>query len=704
MKKQENLKEMKELVAKLNHYAKVYYSSGTELVSNKEYDTLYEELEKMEAETGVILNDSPTQKVGYEVVDHLQERKHKYPAKSLDKTKDIQEFKKTFQDGEIASGSEGVVTMWKMDGCTLQVTFSRKLISAVTRGSDGVTGYDVSHNAPFLHGLPRQISEVGEVTVRGEVVMKYKDFEQINDNLPAGAVPFENARNLANGTIRSYDSSLLKSRPLHFVAYTVVDHPEYHNGHVFTKEDSLQWLESQGFEVVPYEKSKASDLKDVIERWTDQVPDYEYPVDGLVTALNDQEWAMQQYSGSSKYAYSMVGYALKWKDELAYTKLRDIEWSPSRTGLLNPVAVFDPVRLEGTTVTRATIHNVSEVLKLGLEIGNEISVYKANKIIPAIYENRDQKKTWDAQLDGEDADLLHKSLSAPEFPKTCPCCGGAVKYIQSENETKTITVSCVNPDCPAKHIGKYERLVSKEGLNVKGLAGAAIAAFVEKGWLAEYADLFELKEHAEEIKQMEGFGEKSCQDMLAAIEKSRNTTFRQFYYSLGIPGSGKDDAKIFERELTAHGGYGNNSKIKALLGCVLSADNAIEVMTAYDGIGEKTARTIKEWYIEHSREVLRYLNCVNITDDEIKKDAPAATKATGKTFVITGKLEQFENRAAFVAKIEAAGGKVSGSVSKKTDYLINNDITSTSGKNKKAADLGIPVITEQQAIEMLKIL
>lgn len=641
---------MENLVKKLNEAAKAYYSGHESTMSDKEYDELYAELQRMEQETGIILPDSPTQRVGYEVVSTLPKVQHEYPALSLDKTKDVQELKKWL-------GYKNGILSWKCDGLTAVATWDNgHLTSLVTRGN-GMTGEDVTHNAPYIKGLPMEIPDTEHVVVRGEVVISYPDFEKINHKIADPEEKYKNPRNLAVSSLRQMDSYIASKRDLQFIAFQLVTPSKR------TVENNFMWMELMNIQCVPHLLVNSDSLEDTITAYEKHLKEgkMEIPTDGLVLTFDDVLYG-KTLGTTGKFPKHSI--AFKWKDDAVETTIRNVEWSASRTGLINPVAIFDPVELEGTTVTRASIHNIQYMNALELGKGDTITVYKANMIIPQIDEN------------------LTKNGNYFEVPDYCPVCGKpTVRKFNKEHTSEFLY--CMNADCPAKHVGKYTRLVERDALNVKGLSSARIEQLVNLGYLTEFADLYHLDQHKEELLSMEGFGEKSYKNMMDAIETSRTTTFRQLFYALGISGAGHDVAKILEAHL-------EEPKADSLA-ALAKRNDAYTVLTSYEGIGDVTAEAIIRWFTLHVAEYENLCKEITIADKSVKTEQDL----TGKIFVITGKLESYPNRDALKAEIEARGGKVSGSVSKNTSYLINNDVTSTSGKNKKAKELGVSIISEE---------
>lgn len=641
---------MENLVKKLNEAAKAYYSGHESTMSDKEYDELYAELQKMEQETGIVLPDSPTQRVGYEVVSTLPKVQHEYPALSLDKTKDVQELKKWL-------GYKNGILSWKCDGLTAVATWDNgRLTSLVTRGN-GMIGEDVTHNAPYIKGLPIEIPDTEHVVVRGEVVISYPDFEKINHKIANPEEKYKNPRNLAVSSLRQMDSYIASKRDLQFMAFQLVTPSKR------TVENNFMWMDLMNIQYVPHLLVNSDSLEDTIAVYEDHLKEgkMEIPTDGLVLTFDDVLYG-KSLGTTGKFPKHSI--AFKWKDDAVETTIRNVEWSASRTGLINPVAIFDPVELEGTTVTRASIHNIQYMNSLELGKGDTITVYKANMIIPQIDEN------------------LTRNGNYFEVPDYCPVCGKpTVRKFNKEHTSEFLY--CMNADCPAKHVGKYTRLVERDALNVKGLSSARMEQFVDLGYLKEFADLYHLDQHKEELLSMDGFGEKSYKNMMDAIESSRTTTFRQLFYALGISGAGHDVAKIL-------GAHLEEPKVDNLLSLTRRKD-AYVVLTSYEGIGDVTADAIIQWFWWHADEYQHLCHELTIVEETNTKEQDL----TGKIFVITGKLESYPNRDVLKAEIEARGGKVSGSVSKNTSYLINNDVTSNSGKNKKAKELGVAIISEE---------
>lgn len=678
-----------ELVKRANEARRAYYN-GEEIMSNHDYDAIYDAIDAMEKESGVISPDSPTQAVGYDtpVVKHLKKVTHEYPALSLAKTKDIDSFVNTF---EVSGRENNVTLMWKLDGSTVQLTYiDGKLAVAATRGN-GEVGQDITHNAPFIKGIPTSISHDAphKLIVRGEATMSYSEFDKINNLIPEDE-KYANPRNLANATISMLSSFDMRKREIEFHAFELVcmEDSEEKDIRPVKFHERLTACERLGFGVVPYVCTLVNELKDEMNLWSDvKVKAFDVPVDGLVAAYDDCSFS-SNFSGTAHNPHPLVGYAFKWADDTVETTLRQIEWSASRTGLLNPVAVFDPVELEGTTVTRSTLHNVSEIERLKLHVGDKISVYKANKIIPAVAENL---TPGDAPVD---------------IPQVCPVCGCSVDVATSKvMGSLTKTLWCKNPGCMAKHAGKFTHFAERDCMNIDGLSEATIEKFIDAGFIKEFADLYHLDRYQSEIVSMDGFGQKSYDNLIAAVEKSRETSFVPFVHALGITGIGKGQAKLLDKEY--------NGDIDKFFEDVYSRHDFSHI----DGIGEVLQNNLLQWGNEYLRwipfggdmsnvysdvdlSIYHLMNEITYSAEEKKEEG--TQKLAGMTFVITGSVEHFTNRDAIRDFIEANGGKTSGSVSAKTTYLVNNDITSTSGKNKKAKELGVAIISEQQLLDLTK--
>ena len=643
---------IKELVEVLNHASKAYYQESREIMTNHEYDALYDELVSLEKETGIVLSGSPTVNVGYEVLSNLPKEKHPSKMLSLDKTKDAEQLASWLGD------KEGLLS-WKLDGLTVVLTYEEgKLSKAVTRGN-GEIGEVVTSNARVFANLPLNIDFKGRLVLRGEAVISYDDFEKINSEIDDEGAKYKNPRNLCSGSVRQLDNRVTAERNVRFYAFALVSA----EGMTFNaRSRQMEWLADQGFECVTWRKVHGGDeIPSTVEWFAQHIAENPIPSDGLVLIYDDIEYGLS-LGTTAKFPRDSI--AFKWKDEIKETTLKEIEWSASRTGLINPVAIFEPVELEGTTVSRASVHNISVMRELALGIGDKIKVYKANMIIPQIAEN------------------ITKSNNV-EIPDSCPVCGGKTT-VKEENGVKTL--NCVNTECLAKHIKRLTLFVSRDAMNIEGLSEATIEKFVAEGMIKELVDVFRLERFRERIVEMEGFGEKSFENLIASVNKARKTTPERLLYGLGIPGIGKANARLIAR---ACGGSWEE---------IQSLDE--DRLVAIEGIGDIMAAGFVKFFREQKntdsvKDILREVTL----DETIEK---TGSTLTGKTFVITGSLEHFANRDELKDRIEKAGGKVAGSVSSKTSYLINNDLLSTSGKNKKAKELGIEIIDEETIMAWLK--
>ena len=661
MANETKINRIKELTGLLNHASRVYYQEGREIMPNIDYDRYYDELLELEQETGFRLANSPSQNVGYEIISELPKERHESPMLSLDKTKSPDELISWL------NGKKGVLS-WKLDGITCVVTYENgRLVKAVTRGN-GEIGEVVTPNARYFENLPGSIAFKGKLIIRGEAVISYSDFDRINDEIEDTAARYKNPRNLCSGSVRQLDPTITAGRHVRLIVFTLVsaegtpEHPEVPDfGNSFAAR--YDWLSSQGFEVVEHRFTDASTLKADIEAYKAKIPDYDIPSDGLVLAYEDVAYGLS-LGRTAKFPRNSI--AFKWQDETAETTLRYIDWSASRTGLINPVAVFDPVELEGTTVSRASVHNVSIVEELELGEGDTVTVYKANMIIPQISDN------------------LTRSGKVV-IPDTCPVCGGRTEVRRDGNAD---LLYCTNEQCPAKQIKSFELMASRNALNIDGLSGRTLERLIGEGFIHEYADLFKLERYRSQIAELEGFGEKSADNIINAAKRASETDLYRLVYGLGIPGVGLSGAKL----ITAH----FNNELEA----VMDADR--DALTSIDGIGPVLADNYVKFFedAENRRitkelaEVLKFRAAENVSEE-------IGNVFAGKTFVITGDLSRFANRRAAQDLIEKLGGKASGSVSSKTSFLINNDINSSSKKNKMAHDYGVPIITEDQFIEML---
>lgn len=643
----EKMNRMKELISRLNIASKAYYAQDIEIMSNYEYDKLYDELTTLEKETGVILSNSPTQHVGYEAIDELPKERHEKPMLSLGKTKSREELR------DWLNGKEALLS-WKLDGLTIVLTFfAGKLAKAVTRGN-GEVGEVITNNARVFKNVPLSIPFQRELILRGEAVISYSDFEKINDRIEDIDAKYKNPRNLCSGSVRQLNNEVTAERNVMFYAFSLVkaDGVDFNN----SREEQFKFLNKQGFDVVEYKRVTPDIIFNEIEYFEKKIEHYDIPSDGLVLTYDDIAYGLS-LGTTAKFPRDSI--AFKWSDELRETTLKEIEWSASRTGLINPIAVFEPVELEGTTVSRASVHNISIMRGLKLGIGDRITVYKANMIIPQIAEN----------LTGSDS---------VEIPDTCPVCGQKTE-IRHINEVQSLY--CVNPDCDAKKLKSFTLFVSRDAINIDGLSEATLEKFIGKGFIHEYADIFKLSSYENEITQMEGFGEKSFNNLIKSINEARNTLLYRVIYGLGITGIGLANAKMICR-------FYNND-----LNAMMAA--GIEELSEIEGIGDVLAGAFYEYFRnpENVRRLNNLLSEVTIEEENINEEEQTLA---GLVFVITGSLEHYENRNELKEIIESKGGKVTGSVTSKTTCLINNDVTSNSSKNKKAKELGVRIISEDE--------
>ena len=643
---------IKELVEILNRAAKSYYVDAVEIMPNIEYDKLYDELVKLEKETNVVLSNSPTQNVGYETASELPKKAHESPMLSLDKTKSVTELEDWLGDNE-------ALLSWKMDGLTIVLTYrGGELVEAVTRGN-GIIGEVITNNAKNFQNVPLKIEYKGELILRGEAVIKYSDFKRINESISDADAKYKNPRNLCSGSVRQLNPAVTRERKVYFNVFNVVkaDDIDFEN----SKAKQFEWAKNEGFDVVEYKFTNRESLANDIADFESRIADNDIPSDGLVLLLDDIALG-ERLGSTAKFPRNAM--AFKWSDERQTTKLKYIEWSPSRTGLINPVAVFEPVELEGTTVSRASLHNVSIFEELMLGVGDEISVYKANMIIPQVYENLTKSNT-------------------EKVPKICPACGKDTT-IKKDNGSKVLL--CTNPDCQVKHIKQYDLMASRDALNIDGLSESTLEKFLSKGFIKSDSDLFHLDKFKDEIINMDGFGKRSYEKLIAALDEAKNTTVSRFLYSLGIAGIGSANAKMIAK-------YFDND-IDRIISA--SKDDLLEI----EGIGEVLANSIADFFkseknienVESLRKILKFE----------KEESGSGDKLSGKVCVITGSLQHFSNRNELKELIEKNGGKVSGSVSSKTNYLINNDTASNSSKNKKAKELGVEIISEEDFLKLLE--
>ena len=645
---------MKELIEVLNKASKAYYAEDIEIMSNAEYDALYDELLMLEEKTGTVLAGSPTVNVGYEAVDNLPKETHESPMLSLDKTKDREALR------DWLNGHEALLS-WKLDGLTIVLTYENGTLSkAVTRGN-GEVGEVVTNNAKTFINLPHKIAYKGKLIIRGEAVISYDDFNKINEEIPEEGAKYKNPRNLCSGSVRQLNNEITAKRNVRFIAFNYVSQGGSDTDFKLRSEQ-FDFLKKQGFEVVEYHKVTEDSILDKISYFAKMVANYPIPSDGLVLTYNDIEYG-RSLGRTAKFPRDSI--AFKWADETANTHLIDMEWSPSRTGLINPVAIFEPVELEGTTVSRASVHNVSIVKSLMLGIGDEISVYKANMIIPQIKENFTKSG----------------NLTIPKF---CPACS---EKTQIKNENGVETLYCVNEACPAKQIKRFSLFVSRDAMKIDGLSEATLEKFISVGFIKKLSDIYKLAEHKEAICNMDGFGDKSYEKLISSIEKSRDVLLPNLIYALGILNVGLSNAKIICKAFDY-----DIEKIK---------NATVEEIAVIDNIGDVIATSVFDFF--HDSEKLSEFNeLVNELNILIPEKKETNSNIGGKTFVITGSLNTYENRNALKDLIESLGGKVAGSVSAKTDYLINNDVTSNSSKNKKAKELNVQIISEEDFNELIK--
>lgn len=651
MIQQSKMDRIKELVELLNKAGKSYYSEGRELMSNYEYDALYDELGMLEKETGYILSNSPTVNVGYEVLSELPKERHESPMLSLDKTKSPEALAEWL-------GSQKGLLSWKLDGLTIVLTYDNgQLQKAVTRGN-GEVGEIITNNARVFKNVPVTIPFKGKLVLRGEAIITYLDFERINEQIPEADAKYKNPRNLCSGSVRQLNNEITAQRNVHFFAFTLVSAQDVDFDN--SRQRQFEWLKDQGFSVVEYKMVTKDTILDTIEWFEKTIVTNDFPSDGLVILYDDIAYG-DSLGRTAKFPRNAM--AFKWTDETAETTLREIEWSASRTGLINPVAVFDPVELEGTQVSRASVHNISIVESLKLGIGDRIKVFKANMIIPQIAENLTQSGNL-------------------EIPEVCPVCGGKTQ-IKQVNDVKTLY--CINEDCQAKHVKSFAHFVSRDALNIDGLSEATLEKFIQHGFLKNFCDLYHLEKFRDEIIALDGFGEKSYENLLTSVENSRNTTLPKFIYGLGIANVGLSNAKMIVQAL------GNDIEK------IIHAGR--QELEKIDGVGAVIADTFAS-YFENEKNKEEFYKLLQEMHIEKAPDNQNNQILTGKVFVITGSLEHFENRNQLKERIEQLGGRVTGSVTGKTSYLINNDSHSTSSKNKTAAKLGVPVITENEFLEM----
>lgn len=645
-----SLQRMKELVEKLDQAAKAYYQEDREIMSNQEYDSLYDQLEQLEKETGTVLTNSPTVRVGYEAVNELPKEEHPSPMLSLDKTKDREVLR-----GFI--GNHKCLLSWKLDGLTIVLTYENgELVKAVTRGN-GIVGEVITNNARVFKNIPLRIPYKGQLVLRGEAIITYSEFERINETIGDADAKYKNPRNLCSGSVRQLNNEITAKRNVRFYAFALVSARDVDFSN--SREQQFIWLKKQGFEVVEYKLVTSESLDEAMDYFSKTIVNNDFPSDGLVVTYDDIAYG-ESLGSTAKFPRN--SFAFKWADEMRETRLVDMEWSPSRTGLINPVAIFEPVELEGTTVSRASVHNISIVKELQLGIGDTIKVYKANMIIPQIAEN------------------LTRSGNLV-IPDKCPVCGREAR-IRKENDVETLY--CMNPDCVAKKIKSFSLFTSRDAMNIDGLSEATLEKFIAMGFIHNFGDIFEIGKYKDQIVEMEGFGQKSFDNLMVSLEKAKETTLAKVIYSLGITGIGLANAKVICK-------YFDDDIEK-----IRYAEE--EEISSIEGIGPVIAGSLADYFksAENNQKLDHLLSHLHLVHEETSAEQVFA----GKTFVITGSVEHFSNRSEAKEFIEARGGKVTGSVTKKTDYLINNDKTSASSKNKKAQELGISILSEEDFLEL----
>ena len=651
---EDKTKRIRELIGTLRAAGRAYYQESREIMSNFEYDKLYDELVSLEKETGIVFANSPTQNVGYEVVSALPKERHEKPMLSLNKTKSVEEL------ADWLGGQTGLLS-WKMDGLTIVLTYQNgTLVKAITRGN-GEIGEVITANAKAFVNVPLNISYQGELILRGEAIIRYSDFEKINEQIEDVDAKYKNPRNLCSGSVRQLNSEITAQRQVHFYAFSLVkaDGIDFKN----SRKEQFEWMKTQGFEVVEYHEVTKETLPETVKMYSEAIAENDTPSDGLVLLYDDIAYG-QSLGRTAKFPRDSI--AFKWADEIQETKLLYIEWSASRTGLINPVAVFEPVELEGTTVSRASVHNISIMEALELGAGDRITVYKANMIIPQI------------------ADNLTRS-GVRDIPEACPVCGGQTE-VRQLNDVKSLY--CTNPDCQAKKIKSFTLFTSRDALNIAGLSEATLEKFIGVGMIHEYADIFHLDRHQEEIVEMDGFGQKSYDNLIAAAEKASHTTLPRMVYGLGVAGIGLANAKMICRHF--------KNDFEAM------RHATVEELVEIDGIGEVLAQAWTAFFSDGKNNAIVDHLLAELTfeagDEESSEGADEAF--AGMNFVITGSLEQFKNRKELQELIERRGGKVTGSVTSKTNYLINNDVASSSSKNKKARELGVPILSEEEFLKL----
>ena len=657
--KTEYVKEMNVLIDRINNASYAYYAEDNPIISDKEFDDLCAALERLERDSGVVLNNSPIHHVQGFIIDSLAKVKHTRPMLSAQKTKDVNEVKKFLAD------KIGVLS-WKEDGLSIVLRYENgRLKQAITRGN-GEIGEDVTHTMKMVRNVPQSIPEKRYLEIRGEAVIGYDDFAKINEKLHG---KYKNARNLAAGTVRQLDSNVAKERKLAYKVFELVKLGDTPESEMPSIADSFKYLAEQGFDVVEHQVVNRDNVEEYME--TFQPEEYKYPVDGLIISYNDYQYG-KSLGMTGHHPLSLIAY--KYKDDLYETTIRDIEWNTSRTGLINPVAVFDQVDLDGAETTRATLHNISYIEGLELGVGDTIQVYRSNMVIPKVHDNLTRSNTF-------------------KIPDTCPTCGGAAKII---NENGSKVLKCMNPDCKAKLLSKFVNFVSRDAMNIQGLSEATLKRFIDLGWLKDYTDIYNLAEHKTEMKNLDGFGAKSVSSLLNSIEESRKCKLVNFVTALGIELVGKSTAKDICKLIDKISLSNNENPYDVFIKRIKQR----KYFGHIDGIGITTSLSMDAYFRDNLEMVEKLAEELEFEMPESKKES--MVDLTGMTFVVTGKVNKFANRNAIKDEIESRGGKVAGSVSKNTNYLVNNDVNSTSSKNKKAQQLGIPIIDEDGLIKILK--
>ena len=656
----DKLNRIKELTEKLHKASVAYYQYDNPIMSDKQYDDLYDELEQLEKETNIVLAGSPTQKVQGFILKELDKVKHTKPMLSANKTKDINEIKKFI-------GNKQCVMSWKEDGLTIVLRFKDgKFVQAITRGTADV-GEDVTHTMRTCKNIPLQIPYYADIEVRGECLISWKEFDRINEKL-ADVNKYKHPRNLAAGSVRQLDANITKGRNIMFKAFELVQEDVYNEKkyeQLMDIKESFDYLTECGFDVVEHEIVTYDNAEEMINKFSPE--QYEYPVDGLIITYDDYLYG-KSLGETSKFPLNMM--ALKWADDVYETTLRDIEWDTSRTGLINPVAVFDEIDLDGALTTKATLHNVSFIEDLELGIGDTIQVYRSNKVIPKVHDNSTRSNTY-------------------KIPTECPCCG-ALAEVRCDKESKMLY--CTNPDCSAKFTSKLENFVNRNGMNIVGLSKQTLETLVDRNYVTSFKDLYHLEDYKKELSSLSGFGAKSVSKLLKAIDESRKVDLTHLLTSLGIPLCGKSTCKDIAKYC-----HGNVDEFTFIM------ENTSLEFAAIDGVGVAATTSLDDWWHENREMFYSLLSELFVEVPEEKTETnTSGADLNGKTFCITGKLTHFSNREALIDSITSHNGKYLSGISSKLNYLINNDKTSTSGKNKKALDLGtVKIISESDYLAMI---